>query len=90
MSLEPDESIAVITRSEAFLFLPFVLKYALLQITRYAGVKRMATAGHDVCEIGALVHALILSGNGASRCDEEQPRILPLHFVQRQDDSSLG
>jgi len=60
MSLKPDESITVVARSESFVFLPFVLKNALEQISGDADVERPATARHDVSEIAALVHGLIV------------------------------
>jgi hypothetical protein len=40
-------------------FLPFVLKNALEQISGDANVERPAAARHDVREVAALVHGLI-------------------------------
>ena len=56
MSLKPDKTITVITRSESFMLLPLVLKDSLLQITRDSDIKRPAATGHDVIEIAGLVH----------------------------------
>ena len=56
MSLEPDESIAVVLRGETFVLLPFVLKHTFEKVAADAGVERMAAARHDVGGIVAFVH----------------------------------
>src|SRR6266702_6046369 len=67
--LEPDEAVAVVTRSETITFLPFVLKHALLQITGYSDIDVAASACHDVGAVRSVMHATIVSmGNGIG-CD---------------------
>ena len=77
-TLEPNQTIAVVTRGEPVMLPPFVLEDTLHEIARHPGVKRMTAAGHDVGAVGAFVHEHIVRLQGW-RC-EKQPQILRLRL----------
>jgi hypothetical protein len=56
MTFEPDQTVAIVTRGEPTMLLPFVLEDAFQEIARYSDIKRVAAAGHDVSKVGAFVH----------------------------------
>jgi hypothetical protein len=43
-------------RCEALVLLPFVLENSFEQIAGHSDIERVATAGHDVGEVGTVVH----------------------------------
>jgi hypothetical protein len=58
MTFEPHEAVAVVFGSETLMLLPFVLEHALRQLSSDSDVQGVASAGHNVSKVAALVHGM--------------------------------
>lgn len=90
MVFEPHQAVTVVSCDEPAILLPFVLKDSLVQIAGDADVESMASVGHDVGKIGALLRVAIVEETSVMRSDEVSPEILRLRLRLTSKEWNIG